>query len=203
MGALVERKGLIYLLKAYKILQKKFSNLRLIVCGDGPLKKEMEKWAKENNLRNVIFEGKIAEDKVQNYYASCDIFCSPATHGESFGLVLVEAMACQKPVVAFDNEGYKEFLKDKKGGILVKNRDFKELAKKLEILIKNEKLRKKMGEIAQKEAKRYSWKKIAQKVLDFYQICQKEKQKRERRDFSIEKILERADKFLNKDILDC
>jgi phosphatidylinositol alpha-mannosyltransferase len=178
LGMIVERKGLIYLLKAYKILQKKFSNLRLIVCGGGPLKKEMEKWAKKNNLREVLFEGKIPEDKVQNYYASCDIFCSPATHGESFGLVLIEAMACGKPVVAFDNEGYKEFLKDKKGGILVKNRDFRELAKKLEILIENENLRRKMGKIAQKEAQNYSWEKIAKKVLDFYQFCQKIKKEK-------------------------
>jgi phosphatidylinositol alpha-mannosyltransferase len=177
LGRIEERKGLIYLLKAYKILEKKFRNLRLIVVGEGPQKKEMEEFVKENGLKEVVFEGEVKEDKVANYYTTCDLFCSPATHGESFGLVLVEAMACQKPVVAFANEGYFQFLHNKKGGILVKNRDWRELAKKLAILIKNQKLREKMGKIALKEAEEYSWTKIADRVLDFYQFCQREKLK--------------------------
>jgi phosphatidylinositol alpha-mannosyltransferase len=166
-------------LKAYKILEKKFRNLRLIVVGKGPQKKEMEEFVKENGLKEVVFEGQIKEDEVVNYYTTCDLFCSPATHGESFGLVLVEAMACQKPVVAFANEGYFQFLHNKKGGILVKNKDWRELAKKLEILIKNQKLREKMGKIALKEAEEYSWTKIADRVLDFYQFCQREKAKKD------------------------
>ena len=177
LGRIEERKGLIYLLKAYKILEKKFRNLRLIVVGEGPQKKEMEEFVKENGLKEVVFEGEVKEDKVANYYTTCDLFCSPATHGESFGLVLVEAMACQKPVVAFANEGYFQFLHNKKGGILVKNKDWRELAKKLAILIKNQKLREKMGKIALKEAEEYSWTKIADRVLDFYQFCQREKLK--------------------------
>jgi phosphatidylinositol alpha-mannosyltransferase len=177
LGRIEERKGLIYLLKAYKILEKKFKNLRLIVVGEGPLKKEMEEFVRENGLKEVIFEGEVKEDKVASYYTTCDIFCSPAIYGESFGLVLVEAMACQKPVVAFANEGYFQFLRDKKGGILAKNRNWKDLAKKLEILIKNQSLREKLGKIALKEAKEYSWKKIADKVLEFYQLCQREKLK--------------------------
>jgi phosphatidylinositol alpha-mannosyltransferase len=186
LGRIEERKGLIYLLKAYKILEKKFTpspksggGLRLIVVGDGPQKKEMEEFVKENGLKEVVFEGQIKEDEVVNYYTTCDLFCSPATHGESFGLVLVEAMACQKPVVAFANEGYFQFLHNKKGGILVKNKDWRDLAKKLEILIKNQKLREKMGKIALKEAEEYSWTKIADRVLDFYQFCQKEKAKKD------------------------
>ena len=183
LSRIEKRKGLIYLLRAYKILQKTLppklgGGLRLIVCGKGPLKEKMEKWVEKNKLKEVIFEGEIKEEEVVRYYNSCDIFCAPAIFGESFGLILVEAMACQKPVVAFANEGYFQFLKDKKGGILVKNRDWKELAKKLEILIKDEKLREKMGKIAQKEAQNYSWQKIADRVLNFYQTCKKEKEKK-------------------------
>jgi len=183
LSRIEKRKGLIYLLRAYKILQKTLppklsGGLRLIVCGEGPLKEKMEEWVEKNKLKEVIFEGGIKEEEVVRYYNSCDIFCAPAIFGESFGLILVEAMACQKPVIAFANEGYFQFLKDKKGGILVKNRDWKELAKKLEILIKDEKLRKKMGKIAQKEAQNYSWEKIADRVLNFYQTCKKEKEKR-------------------------
>jgi len=195
LGRIEERKGLIYLLKAYKILEKKFSNLRLIVVGEGPLKSDLEKWVEKNKLENVIFEGKISEEKTSSYYASCDIFCSPAIFGESFGLVLVEAMACQKPVVAFANEGYQQVLKGKGSKFLVKPRDYKTLAKKLENLIKSEKLRKEMGEWGRCEAQKYSWPRIADRVLDFYELCRKNKQKQKKKKFTINKIL-------NKDILD-
>ncbi|PJA84776.1 MAG: hypothetical protein CO145_00595, partial [Candidatus Nealsonbacteria bacterium CG_4_9_14_3_um_filter_37_13] len=103
LGRIEKRKGLIYLLKAYKILDDTLPpplKVRLIVVGEGPLKEDLEKWVKINKLKNVIFEGKMPEEKAASYYKSCDIYCSPAIFGESFGLVLVEAMACQKPVVA-------------------------------------------------------------------------------------------------------
>ena len=177
LGRIEERKGLIYLLRAYKILEKTFSDLRLIIVGEGPLKENLEKWVKDNKLKNVVFEGKVPEEKVASYYKSCDIFCSPAIFGESFGLVLVEAMACGKPVVAFANEGYKGVLTGKGARFLAKPRDYKTLAEKIEILIKDPKLRKEMGQWGIEEAKKYSWPKIASQVLDFYQLCKKNKQK--------------------------
>lgn len=205
LGRIEERKGLIYLLKAFKILTQKLghdwvsSNLRLIVAGDGPLKEKCQNWVKENKLKNVIFEGKINEEKAPSYHNSCDIFVSPAIFGESFGLVLLEAMACQKPVVAFANTGYKQFLKEKKGEkFLAKNRNFKDLAQKIEILIKNPKLRKEMGEWGLKESQKYSWSKVADQVLDFYELCRKNKQKRERKAMSFNKIIK---KIYNKNIL--
>ena len=203
VGRIEERKGLIYLLKAYKILEKKFKNLRLIIIGEGDLKKECQNYARENNLKEVHFEGKITGGKLVSYYASCDIFCSPAIFGESFGIVLLEAMACGKPVVAFANEGYKELFRGKRGEkFLAKPRDFQELAQKLEILIKNPKLRKEVGEWGQKQAQKYSWSKIANKVLDFYKFCQKQKEKRPQKPISLNGIFEKVDAVLQKDILD-
>lgn len=178
LGRIEERKGLIYLLKAYKILEKKFSNLRLIIGGEGPLKSDLEKWVNINKLKNVTFEGKIEEEKASSYYATADIFCAPSIFGESFGLVVVEAMACGKPVVAFANEGYKNVLKGKGAKFLAKPRDYKTLAEKLEILIKNEKLRKEMGEWGKKEAPKYAWPKITDQILAFYQHCQEFKKRK-------------------------
>jgi phosphatidylinositol alpha-mannosyltransferase len=177
VGRIEERKGLIYLLKAFKILTKKFSNLRLIIVGEGELKKECENYVKENGLKEVYFEGAKMREELVSYYNSCDIFCAPSIFGESFGLVLLEAMACQKPVVAFANDGYQEFLKGKRGGILAKNRDFRDLAKKIEILVKNPNLRKEMGKWGIEEVKNYAWPKIADFILEFYKICQKQKEK--------------------------
>jgi len=199
VGRIEERKGLIYLLKAYKILEKKFPNLRLIIVGEGELKEECQNYVQENNLKEVHFEGQITGQKLPPYYNSCDIFCSPAIFGESFGLVLVEAMASGIPVVAFANEGYRGVLKGKGSKFLVKPKDYKTLAQKLEILIKNKKLRQEMGEWGRIEAKKYSWPKITDQILDFYQLCLKNKQKKGREKvFSFDKVL---NKLYNKDIL--
>ena len=175
LSRIEERKGLIYLLRAYKILEKKFSNLRLIIVGEGGLKKECEDWVKENKLKEVYFEGGKEFQETPVYYRTADIFVGPSIYGESFGIVLLEAMASGKPVVAFANQGYKELLTGKKGAFLVPSRDYRSLAQKIEILIKDENLRKKMGYWGKKEAEKYSWDKIADKVLDFYQLCQKRK----------------------------
>jgi phosphatidylinositol alpha-mannosyltransferase len=178
LGRIEERKGLIYLLRAFKIINKKYSNVRLIVVGEGPLEADCKKWVRKNKLTNIVFEGETREEKAPSYYASCDIYCSPAIYGESFGIVLVEAMAMGKPVVAFANKGYKGVLEKGRGKrFLVKNRDCKALAKVLEDLINNEKLRKEMGQWGIKEAKKYSWPKIVDQVLNFYELCRKKKAK--------------------------
>ncbi|MBL7142529.1 MAG: glycosyltransferase family 4 protein [Candidatus Pacebacteria bacterium] len=176
LGRIEERKGLIYLLKAFKILDKSYSNLRLIVVGDGTLKSICQRWAKRNKLKNVVFEKGAKEENVPQYYKTADIFCSPAIYGESFGIVLVEAMASGIPVVAFANEGYKGVLEKGKGKMfLAEPKDYKVLAERLELLIKDEKLRKVMGEWGTQEAKKYSWPKIADEVLNFYKLCRKAK----------------------------
>jgi phosphatidylinositol alpha-mannosyltransferase len=177
VGRIEERKGLIYLLKAFLILKRKYQNLRLIVAGDGPERGNCERFVRENNLKDVIFLGSVRKE-LPSLYATCDIFCAPSIFGESFGLVILEAMATGKPVVGFANEGYKELMRGKKGEkFLAKPRDLKDLAHKIEILIQNEKLREGLGKWGEKEAQKYSWEKIAEKVLDFYKICQKEKEK--------------------------
>jgi len=202
LGRIEKRKGLIYLLRSYKILEKNLpqnlnERLRLIIVGEGPLKKDLEKWVKLNRLKNVIFEGKIPEEKMPSFYKSCDIFCSPAIFGESFGLVLLEAMASGAPVVAFANEGYKEVLKGKGARFLAEPRDYKTLAKKLETLIKNPKLRKEMGEWGIKEAQNYAWSKISSRVLNFYHLCWQNKQKREKtKNISLSK--NKLSKYLRK-----
>lgn len=178
LGRLEERKGLLYALKAFKIIQKKFSNLRLIVVGKGPLKENLQLWADKNKLKDVVFEGEVSKN-VASYYSTCDIYCGPAIFGESFGIVLLEAMACKKPVVAFANQGYKRVLVGKGARFLARPKDYRTLAKKMELLIKNKKLRKKMGEWGIQESAKYAWPKVADQVLNFYNLALKEKKKRE------------------------
>lgn len=203
VGRIEERKGLIYLLKAYQILTQKFQNLRLIIVGEGELKKECQDFVKNNNLKEVYFEGERTGRELVSYYNTADIFCAPSIYGESFGIILLEAMACGLPVVGFANEGYKSTLEGKKGlKFLVEPKDFVGLAEKLETLIKNGGLRNEMAKWGQKEAKNYSWEKIGGKILNFYQFCQKEKAKKEKEIFPAEKLFEKLDKENIKDLDD-
>jgi len=177
LGRIEKRKGLIYLLRAYKILEAKFSNLRLIVVGDGNLRKECEEWAKVNKLKEILFKGEVPSKMIPQYYRTASIFVSPAIKGESFGIVLLEAMASGLPVVAFSNPGYREVMQGRGRRFLVPPKDYKALAKKIEILIKNKSLRKNLGKWGQKEVQKYSWSNIADQVLDFYDFCLKNKKK--------------------------
>lgn len=206
VGRIEERKGLIYLLRAFKILEKNFSKgqkieLKLIIVGDGPLKADCRQWTKKNRLKNVYFEGEKSGRILSSYYASADIFVSPAIYGESFGIVLLEAMASGVPVAAFANRGYRDFLKDKKAGeFLVKPKDHKTLAQKIEILIKNPGLREKLKKSGLKEVKEYSWPKITDKVLDFYEICRKEKQTKKKEKFFLHAFDKNIEKLYDKTV---
>lgn len=202
VGRIEERKGLIYLLKAYNILQKRYSNLRLIVVGDGPLKNDCENYVKENKLMEVYFEGRVGKE-LPSYYKSADIFVSPAIFGESFGLVLLEAMACGVPVVAFANSGYRDLLgRSKVGKFLVRPKNYQRLASTIGLLVENPSLRKNAGEWGIEFAKKYSWEEIAGRVLDFYQSCKRNEERKPRNSDLSDKILVKLDEVLNVDILD-
>jgi len=193
IGRIEKRKGLIYLLRAYKILEKKFPNLSLIIVGKGDWEEKCRSFVRKNNLKEVYFKGEAPGLKIPSYYASSDIFCSPAIFGESFGLVLLEAMASGLPLVAFANQGYKEFLEGKKNEeFLAKPGDWRGLAEKIETLIRNPQLRKELGEWGIREAKNYSWDKVASQVLDFYALCEK---REKGNGISLGKTI---DKFINK-----
>lgn len=167
VGRLELRKGLVYLLRAFSLLND--NRLRLIVVGDGPMREECEKFAQKKKLENVSFEGEISEEKLPLYYRSTDIFCSPAPHGESFGIVLLEAMASGRPVVAFANAGYRELLKNYPSQrLLAKPKDVEELAKAIKTLVQDKDLRLELGHWGREKAKSYSWNKVSQEIIRFY-----------------------------------
>jgi phosphatidylinositol alpha-mannosyltransferase len=198
VGRIEERKGLIYLLRAYKILQKNFKNLRLIIVGEGTLKESCNLFAQSHNLKEVHFVGEKTGKELVSYYNTADIFCAPSIYGESFGIILLEAMACRVPVVAFANRGYKTLLGGRRNEkFLAKPKDYKDLAKKLEVLIKSKKMRKEFGDWGREEAVKFSWPRVAKQVLDFYDFCSEEKQKRKRETLSVEELWKEMG---NKDI---
>ena len=167
VGRLEKRKGLIHLLKAFKNVKQELPNTRLVVVGPGE-HHHFEKLAQKENLGDVIFTGYVTNEELPSYYHAADVFCSPATGGESFGIILLEAMSVGKPVVASAIDGYASVMTDGDEGLLVPPKDEKALSAALIKLLKDEPLRREMGNRGKDRAKKCSWPNVAEMVNDYY-----------------------------------
>ena len=169
LGRLEHRKGLKYLLEAYKTVKQEIPNSRLIVVGSGTrLRKGYEKFVEQNHLADVEFVGYISEEDKPRYFKTADIYCAPSTGHESQGIVLLEAMASGTPIVASNLEGYAGVVTHGQEGLLVPPKDSAELAKALVFLLKDKSLRQQMGAKGRLNAENYSWERIAKRVCDYY-----------------------------------
>jgi len=168
-GRLEKRKGANYLLKAYQRVKEEIPDSRLIIVGPGTrLRNKYEKHVKRHGLKDVVFIGYASYDDLPRYYKTADIFCAPATGRESFGIVLLEAMAIGKPIVASNIEGYASLLTHGVEGLLVPPKDKEALAQALISLMTDESLRQQMGARGILKAKEYDWKYLTQRILDYY-----------------------------------
>jgi len=169
VGRLESRKGLNYLIKAYKQVRHEFSNSRLIIVGPGTrLRGRYERQVKQNGLGDVVFIGYVTYNELPRYYKTADIFCSPATGRESFGIALLEAMAIGKPIIASNIDGYANLMNHGVEGLLVPPKDETALAQALISLMADESLRQQMADRVRRTAKGYDWKHVAQRVFDYY-----------------------------------
>ena len=168
VGRMEKRKGLRYLLSAYADLKWDYPELRLIVVGPGGPDDESQRVMGERNLTDVVFTGRVSNETLPAYYQAADIFCSPATGGESFGMVLLEAMAAGVPTVATDISGYREVVTHGMDGLLSTPSDPIAFAGAIRTLIEDPNLRTQMGAAGQIKAQGYRWSEVANRVLDFY-----------------------------------
>jgi phosphatidylinositol alpha-mannosyltransferase len=168
VGRFEERKGLIDLLKAYHRLRKRHVDARLLVIGTGPKAREYRRFVGLRGVRDVEWLGHVTDDEKARYFASADIFCSPATGQESFGIVLLEAMAAGVPIVASDIHGYKNVMQRGVQGLLVEPRNAMALAAALYKLAGDPDLRHDMGEAGRLRAPEYSWDRVTERIVDFY-----------------------------------
>ncbi|HEY8799056.1 MAG TPA: glycosyltransferase family 4 protein [Candidatus Limnocylindrales bacterium] len=170
VGRFEPRKGLLELLKAFRILRKTGCECRLLVAGTGPLGKEARRYVATRRLRGVEFLGRVSDEEKAQLFRTSDVYISPATGGESFGIVLLEAMAAGTPIVASDIHGYKGVVRRGREALLVPPREAKALAAAIAKLLNDDDLRAEMSAAGRARAQDFSWERVTAKVDDFYGV---------------------------------
>ncbi len=168
VGRLERRKGLEQLVRAFIRVKTQRPSARLVVVGEGPERRRCEAIIPERLRSQVTFVGRGGPDDLPSLYAAADVFAAPALGGESFGIVLLEAMAAGTPVVASAIPGYRTLLRDGVEGRLVPPGDVAALAQALDTLLGNPSLREAMSRAGRETAQRYDWPVVARQVRDVY-----------------------------------
>ena len=169
VGRFTYRKGIHILLEAFQKVKREVENAHLTLVGNGYFSSILNLLIKTLNLgKNVSIVGQVKKEKLIEIYQNSHVFVLPSLYGESFGIVLLEAMASKTPVIASDDGGIKEIIKDKKTGLIVKKGDVEELSEKIVELLLDQNLSKKISTTAFREVKKYDWKKIVKRIEAVY-----------------------------------
>ncbi|MGA8015400.1 MAG: glycosyltransferase family 4 protein [Candidatus Dormiibacterota bacterium] len=168
VGRMEQRKGLPTLLDAYGRLRQRRSDARLVVVGDGPMRWAYERQCEAKGVPDIAFLGHVPPPVLPRIYASADIFCSPAIRGESFGIVLLEAMASGVPVIASAIPGFSQVVESGRDGLLVPPRQPDAWSQALESLLGEPGRRTSMGRRGIEKARRYDWRVVVPHILDVY-----------------------------------
>lgn len=167
VGRLEPRKGVDCLIRAMAMVQQHTADARLVVIGEGPDRAELEATALDARV-HVTFAGHVPDDDLPGYYRAADIMCAPARGNESFGIVLLEAMAAERPIVASRIEGYSELL-DKAGcARAFEVGDTAALAHEIGLLLGDADLRRRLGTAGAAYVRAYDWSMIAQRLGSIY-----------------------------------
>ncbi len=162
------RKGLQVLLKAFETLGRQRPDLRLLVAGPGDADDVLAKVPPELRERVVLLGMVSEEDKIRAYH-SVDVFVAPNLGGESFGIVLTEAMSSGAPILASDIEAFRRVLDDGRAGVLFTTGDAGSLAEEAAALLDDAARRKELSEAARTAVRAYDWSTVARDVLHVYE----------------------------------
>jgi phosphatidylinositol alpha-mannosyltransferase len=164
IGQAVERKGLPVLLRAFEALREHVP-ATLTLVGAGP--EEVAHMMLDD--RGVRALGKVSEPRKREELARAHLLCAPSLHGESFGMVLTEALSAGTPVIASDIPGYRDVIRAGTDGLLVAPGDPLALAEAIRRLALDEPTRRRMASSATERAERFAWPRVAGEVLESYE----------------------------------
>ena len=171
-GKLTKYKGVKYLVQAAKNIDGVVG-----IAGAGPERKALENMVKDLRLKNIKFFGYINGDELIHLYYRADVCVVPSVWDEPLGLVVLEAMAANTPVVVTRKGGIPLMVKEGYNGLFVRPRNPKEIAEKVNFLLRNETLRVKMGKRARQTVEeKFTWERIAGKYERMYQEFKKKPQ---------------------------
>jgi phosphatidylinositol alpha-mannosyltransferase len=168
VGRLERRKGLEPLVRAYTLCKTRWPDLRLYVVGDGPERDRCQQLLPARLRADVVFLGRVDDEELPRLFASCDLYVSPALGGESFGIVLLEAMAAGCALVASDLPGYRSVATDGVDARLVAPGDPRALASAIDGLLDNPAARTALGRAGRATAARYDWPEVAARARTVY-----------------------------------
>ena len=168
-GRMEKRKGFPHMLRAYSQLRWQFPECRLLVVGPGNMDRESASVIGERGVEDVHFIGYASNQDLPSYYRTADIFCSPAIGNESMGIVLIQAMAAGRAIVASDIAGHRSVITDGHDGLLANPHDERGFADTLARLLKDANLRSKLAAAGRESVHRYRWSQVTDEVLGVYQ----------------------------------
>lgn len=169
VGRLEQRKGVVVLVRAFNLLQRTHPATRLLVVGDGPERRRAEALVSDEATEQVHFAGAVDEQEKARLLASADVFAAPALGGESFGIVLLEAMAAGLPVVASDLPGFRAVCRDDREGVITPPGQPTQLAAALASLLDDPRRRKRFVAAGRERAWEHSWPRIAERIVEVYE----------------------------------
>lgn len=172
VGRLEQRKGFRYLLQAFPYIKAAVPEARLVVVGAYSKEDRAPflRYCRAHRLRDVKFVGYAQASELPRYYRSAHLFVSPATGYESFGIVLLEAMAAGAPVVASNIMGYRSVVTPGLDGVLVPPENPQALAESIVDLLRDQVRRASLSAAGHATAQQYAWPVVARQVADYYQL---------------------------------
>jgi len=164
------RKGLAVLLAAIPKIAYKVPNLRILVAGPGNAS-DFEKLVPPELRERITFLGRISEIEKAQFFKSVSLYIAPNTGGESFGIILAEAMAAKTPIVASDLPAFTKLLDNGSAGALFASENSEDLADTIINLLDNQEMREKIAIAGYEKAKSFDWDSVGDQILSVYEMA--------------------------------
>jgi phosphatidylinositol alpha-mannosyltransferase len=168
VGRLDPRKGIDVALRAFAALADRIEGLRFVIAGDGPCRNAVDDIPERIRSR-VIMLGDVAADDLPSVYAAADVFVAPARGHESFGIVLLEAMAAGLPIVATDITGYRQVVRQGREGLLVAPDSVEDMVRALALVLQSRRIAGELADAGRARAAEFRWDAIAVQIEEYYE----------------------------------